>query len=187
MTDDSDDHERLKLRETQAWDAFYQLCSRSTYRVLYCITGGPPHVLEELNQEVWLTAIQIIDRLDVTRGTPRSWILGIARLKGLSYLRTQYKNRLVYVGEPIDLANLLEDCSADSPANDKLPLLRAAIVSLPERWQFVLRQKYDEGRTVEDIAELADSTPKAIESTLSRARQRLREIIAATNEGKAQP
>ena len=63
---------------------------------------------------------------------------------------------------------------------DRAALLRATIESLPENWQYLLRQKYEAGLTVNEIAELTGATPKAVESTLSRARQRLRDLFRET-------
>lgn len=66
-------------------------------------------------------------------------------------------------------------------AAERASLLRATLESLPENWQYVLRQKYQFRLSVREIADLVDSTPKAIESTLSRARQRLRDLMRETN------
>ena len=134
-------------------------------------------MLEELNQDVWLSAIESIGHFDATRGTAVDWVLGIARHKGLAFLRKQYANRVTCVGG-----------SADLPIQGLIPedqlvvaergrLLRAAIDSLPENWQFVLKQKYQFSLSVREIADLLESTPKAVESTLSRARARLRELM----------
>lgn len=173
------DTQLLCQRHPETWDLLYTSTCRRTFRVLGLVTGAAPAILEELNQDVWLSAIECIDGFDATRGTAQEWILGIARLKGLHYLRKKYKQRLAYVGSYTDLVDPTES-GEDIEAAERAALLRGAIESLPESWQLVLRQKYSDGLTVKQIAELCETTPKAIESTLSRARQRLRELFQST-------
>lgn len=173
------DTQLLCQRHPETWDLLYTSTCRRTYRVLAHVTGAVPSVLEELNQDVWLSAIECIEGFDATRGTAQDWVLGIARLKGLHYLRKKYQQRLAYVGSYADLIDPSDDLAALETA-ERAALLRGAIESLPESWQLVLRQKYGDGLTVKQIAALCETTPKAIESTLSRARQRLRELFQST-------
>ena len=49
--------------------------------------------------------------------------------------------------------------------------------ALPDRYEAVLRAKYLEGRSVQDIASAWDETPKAVESLLTRARQAFRALF----------
>jgi RNA polymerase sigma-70 factor (ECF subfamily) len=50
---------------------------------------------------------------------------------------------------------------------------------LPDRYGDVLEWKYLQGLSVNEIAERLASTPKAVESTLTRARQAFREGFAS--------
>jgi RNA polymerase sigma-70 factor, ECF subfamily len=169
----------LRERDSETWDALYMSTCRRTYRVLSHVTGASRLVLDDLNQDVWLSALESIEGFDATRGTAQDWILGIARFKGLNYLRKKYSSRLAYVGDCSALHEQPE-VSASAEAAECAAVLRGSIESLPENWQFVLKQKYHAGMSVKEIAELAETTPKAIESTLSRARQRLRELFQDT-------
>lgn len=127
--------------------------------------------------------MESISRFDAGRGTPQDWVLGIARYRGLSYLRAKYRNRVVCVVD--GSARQFSDGREESHGDDaeRAAVLRAAVLSLPETWQYVLRQKYDAGLSVVQIADLLDTSPKAVESTLSRARRRLRELCEATLRG----
>ncbi len=176
MTDEFIDVQLLRIGERSAWDALYCSSGRRTYRVLSLLTGAKQPVLEELNQDVWLSAIQSIDRFDATRGTAVDWVLGIARHKGLTYLRKHYSRRVVCVGDSGNLPESLVHEQDQLLVAERAAMVRASLESLPENWQYVLRQKYQAGLSVREIADLMDATPKAIESTLSRARQRLREL-----------
>jgi RNA polymerase sigma-70 factor (ECF subfamily) len=179
--------ERLRGRDTEAWDRLYRGCAHRTYRILYHLTKGDGRVLEELNQTVWLAAMETIDNLDAARGTPQDWVLGIARFKALSYLRKKYRCRVVSVGMdvPMSLSQPLSD-SAD-PLQERARVLRACIESLPENWQLVLRQKYEIGLSMKEISDLGGLSVKAVESILSRARNRLRELVRDTMEAGEGP
>jgi RNA polymerase sigma-70 factor (ECF subfamily) len=177
VTDDFVDAQLLRIGDRSAWDALYTATCRRTYRVLYHLTTAKQTVLEELNQDVWLSAIGSIDRFNATRGTAVDWILGIARHKGLTYLRRQYANRVVCVGGNGDLPEQSVATDDRLVAAERAALLRASLESLPENWQYALRQKYQAELSVREIADLMESTPKAIESILSRARQRLRDLM----------
>ena len=185
MTDDFIDIQLLSIGDHRAWDALYSSACRRSYRVLYHLTAAKQSVLEELNQEVWLSAIQSIDRFDATRGTAVDWVLGIARNKGLTYLRKQYAIRVVCIGGNGDLPELSVIDDDQLLAAERSALLRASLESLPENWQYVLRQKYQSGLSVQEIADLMESTSKAIESTLSRARQRLRDLMRESDSEKS--
>jgi RNA polymerase sigma factor (sigma-70 family) len=158
----------------------YRSVCRRTYQLLLTVTGAQASVVEELNQDVWLSAIESIEGFDATRGAPHDWVLGIARFKGLTYVRKVYREQRVFSGRH----DVLEKTVAASPENssetEQMAMLRAAITSLPEQWQHLLRQKYESGLSVKEIAELAGTTPKAVESNLSRARQRIRELCDTT-------
>jgi RNA polymerase sigma-70 factor (ECF subfamily) len=54
-----------------------------------------------------------------------------------------------------------------------------ALASLPDRQASVLIDKYVSGYTVEEIARAAQSTPKAVESLLARARVAFRSSFKA--------
>ena len=180
MTVPPTDAQLLRARDREAWDSLYLTTARTTYRILSHLTGAQSSTLEELNQEVWLAAIESIEKWDESRGPVRDWVLGIARNRGLLYLRKLYRRRMVVAADVMELPAT----SAAEPGNVDLDeqrlLLRASIESLPETWQWLLRKKYDEGLSVKQIADLAESTPKAIESTLFRARHRLKTIVIRT-------
>jgi RNA polymerase sigma-70 factor, ECF subfamily len=176
------DAEQLRQRDAREWDALYDATCRRTYQVLYFATGAPDSVVEDLNQDVWLSAMESIERFDASRGTAQDWLLGIARFKALTYLRKQYRNHLAYVGTYDELPCNVSGHEQSLVNDERIALIRAAIASLPENWQYVLRQMYDQQMSVKQIAELTELSPKAIESTLARARQRLREMIKETIE-----
>lgn len=150
--------------------------------MLFHLTAAKQSVLEELNQEVWLSAIKSIDQFDASKGTAVDWVLGIARNKGLTFLRRLYASRVVCVGGSNELPESIVTNEDQILITERAALLRASLEALPENWQSVLQNKYHLGLSVREIAELMRTSPKAIESILSRARQRLRDLMRASTE-----
>ena len=68
------------------------------------------------------------------------------------------------------------DIAADDTSAMIDPGLTAAIESLPEMEQAVLRLKHLEGMETPDIAALVGSNPGAVRAALSRARKKVRDI-----------
>lgn len=177
MTTEWEEIQHLRSRHQPTWDRLYQTHGRTTYRVLWHLTHAGRETLEELNQDVWLSAIQSIASFQSEKGTVPDWIQGIARYKGLSYLRKQYRCRLVCVGVGNDDFPTVMAPAIREETMERRRYLRAAMESLPDQWQILLQQKYLEGMSVQEIAIGNETSPKAVESALTRARRRLREIL----------
>jgi RNA polymerase sigma-70 factor (ECF subfamily) len=63
----------------------------------------------------------------------------------------------------------------DPSALDRAERVARAFAALPDHYEAVLRAKYFDRMTVDEIAAARSETPKAVESLLSRARQAFRE------------
>lgn len=172
----------IQRRERTAWATFYDQHVRQVYAFVSHLVQGNQAVAEELNQEVWLTAIDNIDKFDPHRGTLRNWVLGIARNKVALHFRRQGADRDVPLDrQPGDICGglsgtpvLPQDCVQNV---EQASLVRAAMAGLSESRRQVLNGKYIEGLSVREIAERSGKTPKAVESLLSRARAELRELL----------
>src|SRR5207237_4338410 len=70
-----------------------------------------------------------------------------------------------------------ESAEADLERREEAERVARALATLPDRYEAVLRAKYLEGRSVQEIASTWDETPKAIESVLTRARQAFRTLF----------
>ncbi len=144
------------------------------FGLIYHLVGRNRGAAEDVCQEVWLLAIERFDGFDVQRGGFRNWLFGIARHRVRHYLRRNLRQN-------IDLDP--DDQSTALPALDLLEMgervdvIRAALLSLDGDHRHVLQAKYSDGLSVRDIAERTGRSAKAVESLLSRARARLRELL----------
>ena len=83
------------------------------------------------------------------------------------------------------LASSLDDPERQLERRDLAVLVHLALDFLPDRYGDVLEWKYVEDLSVAEIAERLQSSPKSVESMLSRARQAVREGFTALARSQA--
>lgn len=151
-----------------AWRALYDANFSSLYAFVFHRTGKDRHRTDDVVQETWLVAVRRIADFDARRGPFESWLKGIAA----NVLKNQ-RRRWQRDGR----SQSLEGQQPAAPAGGGSPtgeLLALALTALPERYQVVLRAKYEEQLSVAEIGRRLSHTSKAVESMLSRAREALR-------------
>src|SRR5262245_37208125 len=79
----------LVRRDRTLWAATYDRHVGAVFGLVYHRVGGDRSVAEDVNQEVWLLAIEKIDAFDPARGEFRDWLLGIARHRALRRRRRE--------------------------------------------------------------------------------------------------
>ena len=163
----------LARREPAAWAAMYDRHVGAVFGLVYHLVGGDRAVAEEVNQEVWLLAIERIGRFDPARGEFRGWLLGIARHRALRCHRRPPALGRGAASRPADPPSPPEHLEGEERAG----MVRAALLCLDEDRRGVLLGKYAEGLSVAEIASRTGRSPKAVESLLSRAREQIRTLL----------
>jgi len=160
----------MARRDRAAWNAMYDRHVGEVFAVIYHLVGRDRQTAEELNQEVWLLAIEQFHRFDARRGGFRDWLLGIARHRAFRHHRRAVVQTVEGRPDPLsdDLPppELLE-------GRERADVVRAALVCLRDDSRHVLLAKYAEGLSVAEIAAQSGRSAKAVESLLSRARHQL--------------
>lgn len=128
---------------------------------------------EDIVQEALLKLWFLRDRL-----ASYTSIDAIARVIVRNLSINTLRNRRMHLVDVSALADIADDENDDSSISDEL---RAAIHSLPDTEQAVLRMKHLEGMETEEIAALIHSTPGAVRTALSRARCRIRKLYLANS------
>ncbi|HEX3447469.1 MAG TPA: sigma-70 family RNA polymerase sigma factor [Isosphaeraceae bacterium] len=174
MDDESRLVRAMARRDRSAWDAMYDRHVGDVFAVIYHLVGGNRQTAEDLNQEVWLLAIEQFDRFDDKRGDFRDWLLGIARHRVFRHYRRATVQTVEGRPDPLsdDLPppELLE-------GRERAEVVRAALVCLHDGSRNMLLAKYAEGLSVAEIAAQSGRSAKAVESLLSRARRQLRILL----------
>jgi RNA polymerase sigma-70 factor, ECF subfamily len=144
------------------------------FGLVYHLVGGDRHVAEDINQEVWLLAIERFERFDPARGGFRDWLLGIARHRALRHHRRATGQAIG--GRPDEPSDSIPPPELLIGV-ERADVVRAALLCLHDGSRRVLLDKYAEGLSVAEIAARSGRSAKAVESLLSRARGQLRALL----------
>ena len=160
-------------RDRKASAEFVQLYSDPLYRYIRFRLQPRLESVEDLVQEVFLTAWKSLDKYQGASPL-RVWLLGIARHK----VQDHYRQILKSVPFPDDAEELKSD---DEPLEALLATrqaqerVSAILVQLPEDYRTALLWRYWEKRSAEEIGAEIGRTSKAVERLLSRARQQFKQ------------
>jgi RNA polymerase sigma-70 factor (ECF subfamily) len=173
---------RISGGDVQAWDEFFNRYSGWAYRFAYGHLNGNHADAEDLCSDILMVAAGSIGKYDATRGSLDVWLLGIARHRFARFCRRRHLE-LPTVPEAA-IGSEQDDRDLESITNDMLTResVNRALASLPERQSTVLIEKYVEEYSMEEIARIEGTTPKAIESLLSRARRSFRAALETVIE-----
>lgn len=176
MEPDGSEREEHALRaavlagDEEAWRVLYDRHFDSLFAYVHARTRGNALRAEEVVQDCWAVAVRRIRAFDPRTGAFGGWLRGIADRLLLNE-RRRWARRFRLRGDN----GRHEPTEAPPPRLERAELVAAALTSLPDRYQDVLRAKYEERRSVAQIAGAWGTTDKAVESLLTRARQAFRE------------
>jgi RNA polymerase sigma-70 factor (ECF subfamily) len=150
--------------DERAWQTLYQESFEGLYAYVAWRCAGLRELAEEVVQETWLTAVRRVRRFDPERAPFAAWLRGIAA----NVLRNQLRRR-----RPTRPLNG-QGPAVTADDRELAERIAAALSTLPEHYEAVLRAKYLDQQSVIQIAVGRHETPKAVESLLTRARQAFR-------------
>ncbi len=160
--------------DRQHFPQFYRKNVQRIYRFLYYRVGGKKELAQDLTQDVFLKALEAFERYDENISAS-SWIYTIARNHLLNQLAKQRPN--------VDLEaieNTLwdrDDWVEKATLNFDEKRLLDALNRIPKDDATVLRKKFLEGWSYDDIAETMDKTAGALRVQAHRALKELRKIL----------
>ncbi|MDO8684502.1 MAG: sigma-70 family RNA polymerase sigma factor [Armatimonadota bacterium] len=166
---------QIALGDVDAWDRFFDRYSPWVYRFAYWHLRCNREDAEDLCSDILMTAAQCMKQYDSAKGILDVWLHGVARHRLARFCR----------GRRIELS-LIPDIDHPSSNNDTerisefaetvhtRDIVNRTLANLPERQANVLIGKYVEGYSMEELARMSETTPKAIESLLVRARSAFR-------------
>ena len=125
-------------------------------------------VAEDLAQETFVKAYQKLPNFRLRAYSYFSYLKTIAHNTLVKYYK---KPKTVSLEELGDIAE--ESAPDKSETKEASELLWQAIEKLPEAEKNIVLLKYREGRSVKEIAKLAQKSENAVKLVLSRARKKL--------------
>lgn len=182
---------RLLRGNEETFDLFVDEYYPRLYRFAFPRVDRDPEAAQEVVQA---TFEQVIRKLSSYRGEAAlfSWMCTFCRFE-IAGMRRRWSRRqpeveLVEDSPAVRAALESLDMSTDGPADlavrrELARLVWVALDHLPLRYGNVLQWKYLEDLSVRDIAERLGISPKAAESTLTRARQAFRDSFTELSGG----
>ena len=171
--------------EERAFDEFFEAYFDRIFRFAARRTGDAD-TAEDVAQA---TLVQAMRKLGTWRGEASlfTWLCSICRREMMAHWsKTRKTAPAALVEDEPEIRTRLEQLAADIDGPERelerrevAQLVQLTLDYLPGRYGDVLEWKYIQGHAVSDIAARLGSTPKAVESMLTRARQAFREGFAA--------
>lgn len=177
MADEARLLKQLKKKNDKAIESAIELYTPYVSTVLYNIAGASlmREDIEEIISDVFISLWQNADKIDLQKGTIRSYIAATAR----NYALKRFMQRKEYTS--IDDIELPDEKSIteDTVMYD---FLWKAVMELGEPDNEIFVRYYRYGEKLRDIAVATGVNLSTVKTKLSRGRQRLKKILSETEE-----
>jgi RNA polymerase sigma-70 factor, ECF subfamily len=135
-------------------------------------------VLQEVFLQVWRQAADF----DEKRGKPFTWLVTLARSRGIDRLRNLAARERVAQAGTRDALELVSDAASDTFRSEQRGLLNSALAQLPEEQKRTLILAYFEGLTQSEIAAKLGAPLGTVKTRMRAGLSKLRELLAGKNE-----
>ena len=169
--------------DAAAWRALYESHFEGLYRYVHFRCRRDVDRTEEVVQECWTVAVRRMRDFDPARGSFQQWLQGIA----LHVLRNLGRRWQRDAERQAPASAVDEAVAGGSPQPELAEQIALAFTELPVHYQAVLRARYQERRSVAEVAALSNQSVKAVESLLSRARAAFRQAYARLGGDEREP
>ena len=178
---------RMRAGEEPAFEQFFDACFHPLFRFALVRVDHDAELAKEMTQAALCRALE---KLDTNRGEAAlfSWLCSICRFEISGHFRRagRLPPAVDLKEDGVALRGVLDSLAADAddPENALLRrevahLVHVTVDHLPPHYGQVLEWKYTDGLSVKQIAERLGTSPKAVESLLTRARQAFRDGFAS--------
>lgn len=147
----------------------------------YCRRRVPGDAVDDVMSEIFLTAWRRMDA--IPDGAELPWLYGVAR-HVISNQRRGLARRVRLVGRVLALRVAGDDGSEERVVQGDDAILRS-LATLSDTDQELLRLRAWENRSSAEIAIILGIRPSAVDMRLSRARRRLEQALARTQQASA--
>ncbi|WP_164157552.1 RNA polymerase sigma factor [Sandarakinorhabdus rubra] len=169
---------RVAAGDAVAFTALVRLLERPA-RALAWRTLMDTAAAEDVCQQAFLRLWTHAARFDPARGSAEAWFRRI--LINLCLDRRRSIRPVQTIDDGFDMADPGPDPESQAIAADGRARLEAAMARLNPRQRLALGLFHGDGLSMAEIAEQMDTTAKAVEGLLGRARNELRTMLNETN------
>jgi RNA polymerase sigma-70 factor (ECF subfamily) len=166
--------QRVAQGDAEAFTALVRLLERPA-QALAWRTLMDRAAAEDVCQQAFLKLWTLAARFDPARGTAEAWFRRI--LVNLCLDRRRSLRPVQAIDDGFDMADPAPDPEVQAIAADARARVDAAMARLNPRQRLALALFHGEGLSMAEIASQMDTTPKAVEGLLGRARNELRTMM----------
>jgi RNA polymerase sigma-70 factor (ECF subfamily) len=193
------DKKKLRAGDNEAIRQWFARYADPLYTLVYYRLGGDAGMAEDIVQETFLRALEKIEDYEPARGAMFTWLSYLSKNCIKKMLRDKShsvayqldgagpKAKLAEAYFQIDKQLLPQDILERAETAD---LVRMALGSIDRRYASVLRWRYYEKATVEQISKSEGMNAGAVRTLLHRARSAFKEVflqlVKSAGEGNLQ-
>jgi len=137
-------------------------------------------IAEDITSEVFLSVVENFTRFKGSEEQFRNWIYKIATNAVNNHLRKAARRGDLLKHAGGTTAGQVVDCGSSS--QEKLALLKEAVLSLRPRYQTIMTLRFFENLKLTEIAEVLGSSDGTVRSQLARALAKLRKKMNASGQ-----
>jgi RNA polymerase sigma-70 factor (ECF subfamily) len=165
--------------EPRAFETIYERHATAVFSLAYRICGVRS-VAEEVAQETFLTIWRSGARYDRTRGSVRTWLLGIVHNRAIDVLRRTavHERRRVSDEQAAEVLEAPERTEAEVARRETARSVRALLDVLPPEQRRVVNLAYFGGFTHEEIARMLDAPVGTVKGRMRLALEKMRSSMA---------
>ena len=137
---------------------------------------------EDVLQEVFLQVWRRAGDFDETRGKPFTWLVTLARSRGIDRLRSLGARDRVAQASAREESEEVSDPASDTFRSEQRALVSSALAQLPEEQKRPLVLAYFEGLTQSEIATTLGAPLGTVKTRMRAGMIKLRESLTGKNE-----
>jgi len=181
---DEDLMQLVSRGDPRAFEAVYDRHCGAAFSLAYRMCGARA-LAEDVSQEAFLSIWRSGARYDPTRGSVRTWVLGIVHHRAIDALRrhTVHDRRRASDEGIEERFEAPERTDVEAARRDEAATIRGVLGALPGDQRRVIELAYFGGFTHAEIAEMIDSPIGTVKGRMRLGLQKLRGSLAA--EGAA--
>ena len=179
---DEDLMQLVRKGEADAFELVYERHATAAFSLAYRMTGTR-NVAEDVVQEAFLSLWRSGARYDRTRGSVRTWVLGIVHNRAIDALRRSmvHERRRMHFDSthPEERLESAERTDVEAARRDEAREVRDALHSLPPEQSRVIELAYFGGFSHSEIAEMLQTPIGTVKGRMRLGLEKLRERLAA--------
>lgn len=169
----------VRQGEARAFEIVYERHSSAAFSLAYRMTGKR-NAAEDVVQEAFLSLWRSNARYDRTRGSVRTWVLGIVHNRAIDSLRRSVvHDRRRASDEGIEERfEAKERTDTEAARRDEAREVRTALKTLPDEQQRVIELAYFGGFTHSEIADMLQTPIGTVKGRMRLGLEKLRVQLA---------